>query len=408
MGGKLKRHGKEQEAGRVESGPNDQASPTQVSGVPAEDVSLDGPKRRDVVPAAELAWRHIRKEKRDLFDRADKLWPTYCDQNPGAELRPWSTVYCHIVANRHHHLPVSQQGLFGNVYNRKVTADAVDLLVFGAYRNTKTVYEVDPVLMDAISGSKWPDKLPCEAIQIPKNGMVLDLPATPLLQQITGSRERLQVLLIQTPRLTDKIPPALDIMPFVYSNGSVRHPSGLSAMLDLSKPNLQAAHDAVMDIFKDPKFKGYLESAGGVDDVLKRFEGNAAKTMALVKTVLSLCLYITGNDDVLNISLPSKDRKTSPKPEKERRFRDLDDPTVHSVGSKYASVIQRWADDNPDEAGQMSMEGGRSVKPHLRAAHSHLYMTGKGRTVPRVHFLPPIPVKGWNPPEEDVVVRLVK
>lgn len=35
---------------------------------------------------------------------------------------------------------------------------------------------------------------------------------------------------------------------------------------------------------------------------------------------------------------------------------------------------------------------GRTVRPHMRAAHWHTFRTGKGRTERIVHWLPPIPV----------------
>lgn len=46
-------------------------------------------------------------------------------------------------------------------------------------------------------------------------------------------------------------------------------------------------------------------------------------------------------------------------------------------------------------------------KPHLRRAHWHLFWTGKGRTEPRVHWLPPIPVNVAVEHEPTVVVHPV-
>jgi hypothetical protein len=46
-------------------------------------------------------------------------------------------------------------------------------------------------------------------------------------------------------------------------------------------------------------------------------------------------------------------------------------------------------------------------KPHIRRAHWHLFWAGKGRTEPRVHWLPPIPVNVAQGQEPTVVVHPV-
>jgi hypothetical protein len=46
------------------------------------------------------------------------------------------------------------------------------------------------------------------------------------------------------------------------------------------------------------------------------------------------------------------------------------------------------------------VESGRTVRPHMRRAHSHLYWTGEGRKQPRVRFLLPISVRGGRLVEE--------
>jgi hypothetical protein len=43
---------------------------------------------------------------------------------------------------------------------------------------------------------------------------------------------------------------------------------------------------------------------------------------------------------------------------------------------------------------------GKTVRPHMRRAHSHLYWTGNGREIPRVRFLLPISVTGGKLIEE--------
>ena len=46
-------------------------------------------------------------------------------------------------------------------------------------------------------------------------------------------------------------------------------------------------------------------------------------------------------------------------------------------------------------------------KPHIRRAHWHLFWAGKGRTEPRVHWLPPIVVNVAGLSEPAVTVHPV-
>lgn len=62
----------------------------------------------------------------------------------------------------------------------------------------------------------------------------------------------------------------------------------------------------------------------------------------------------------------------------------------YRIGAQF-----RKAQDEHARANEGLGETGRSKKPHMRDSHYHLYWTGPkvGAQVPRVHWLPPIPVK---------------
>ena len=75
------------------------------------------------------------------------------------------------------------------------------------------------------------------------------------------------------------------------------------------------------------------------------------------------------------------------------RFRDLREPTHYAVGKEFSRPIERW---EIGHRGDPGVETGRTMRPHMRNAHSHLYWTGPGRTQPRVRFLLPISVKGGS------------
>jgi hypothetical protein len=69
--------------------------------------------------------------------------------------------------------------------------------------------------------------------------------------------------------------------------------------------------------------------------------------------------------------------------------------TTYAVGSELTRPIERW---EIGHRGDPGVETARTVRPHMRNAHSHLYWTGVGRAVPRVRFLLPISVKAvpWS------------
>lgn len=123
------------------------------------------------------------------------------------------------------------------------------------------------------------------------------------------------------------------------------------------------------------------------------------------KPLVSLVLYLcTANADIHNYKNP--DLKPSyPKPKKTKkgsRYFSPDKPTEYRVGSVIGSAIRRYRSQQRVEIAERG-----PVQPHIRRAHFHTYLTGKGRTEILVKWLPPIPV---NISDEELVptVRRVK
>ena len=160
----------------------------------------------------------------------------------------------------------------------------------------------------------------------------------------------------------------------------------------------QIAAMAALNITDPEKF---LDDYDG-DQPRKREEARC-----LVRAVVSLLLYINGNDDLLELKAPPEWPMNKAK--RRRLKKELGGkppesfPQQFLVGSKFSSAIQRWMEQERADAART----GHTVKPHLRAAHVHKYRIGPGRTEIRVHFLPPIPVKGWEKPGEDPTTHRV-
>lgn len=120
----------------------------------------------------------------------------------------------------------------------------------------------------------------------------------------------------------------------------------------------------------------------------------------LARVTLILLLYLSGEPDVVKRMHPGA------KPHRDARMRrkdperwaDIREPMVWDVGVGYRQALERWEIDQVRETAAHSSD--RSVRPHMRRAHAHLYWTGPGRTEPRVRFLLPIAVKGKQAEEE--------
>ena len=98
-------------------------------------------------------------------------------------------------------------------------------------------------------------------------------------------------------------------------------------------------------------------------------------------------------------SIPARNRQIRPTLQKRApdRYNDLREPKIHAVGKSFTRAIERWEIEHLPEKDN---ESSRTMRPHMRRAHAHLYWTGEGREMPRVRFLLPISVKGGKLVEE--------
>jgi hypothetical protein len=110
-------------------------------------------------------------------------------------------------------------------------------------------------------------------------------------------------------------------------------------------------------------------------------------------------LYLAGEPDIVRDVHPGeRPIRESVRRRDPERYRDLTEPTIHAVGKTFTRLIERW---EIEHSGDPGVATGRTVRPHLRRAHSHLYWTGVPREIPRVCFLLPIGVRGGRLVEED-------
>lgn len=79
-------------------------------------------------------------------------------------------------------------------------------------------------------------------------------------------------------------------------------------------------------------------------------------------------------------------------------------PQVWDVGVHIGAALRQAADHQTSTPAG----GGKSKRPHVRRAHWHLYWTGKGRQIPKLNWLPPIPINIADPDSRPVVIKTIK
>jgi hypothetical protein len=143
---------------------------------------------------------------------------------------------------------------------------------------------------------------------------------------------------------------------------------------------------------------------GGVHSILAQGNFGQNPLSALVLTVL---LYLAGEPDLVRTVHPGEKPliKAAIQKRDPERYKDLRDPVIQAVGKSFTHAIERWEIEHPKESGDPT---GRTVRPHTRRAHTHLYWTGEGRSTPRVRFLLPISVRAGKLIEEPESPRLTQ
>jgi hypothetical protein len=256
----------------------------------------------------------------------------------------------------------------GPTLSREGTLLAQSVATWAAYRESKTLYAIDPLLAEALAHTPWPEHVPTAALRLSSRCPVLALPWEEAIVHIA---------------------PYYDLLTGQEASGQLE--LRLGRLAEDRWELVSVLHLIGEDLGTCVRAAGArVEREGGPPG---SFQSDLA---GLALTVL---LYLGGEPDLVRQVHPGA------KPARERRmhrrdpdrWRDLRAPTVYAVGTAFRAAIERWEIEQQDQA---SPPVGRTVRPHVRRAHAHLYWTGPGRTVPRVRFLLPIPVKGGPIPDE--------
>ena len=326
----------------------------------------------------EGAWRRFRKSDHyALFKRSFEMQQSYLDfiglKCLPPEIVVAGAVPLNLVLNRTGRAQVTPTDtsprIDGTLLAETVLVNTVH--VWAAYRNAKTIYEIDALLAECLGRSPWPEATPTAALRLPSRCPVLSVGGdgsarylAAVYDLVTGA-EHSGALELRISQLKDDLWLPISILHLTAET--------------LSECANAAATDA--------------RSHGAPEDMSTQWQNDAS---GLALTIL---LYLAGEPDVVRIVHPGA--KPVIKPQLERRdperFRDLREPIAYRVGAEFRRAIERWEIEHADAASDPT---GRRVRPHMRRAHSHLYWTGEGRKQPRVRFLLPISVRGGKLIEE--------
>jgi hypothetical protein len=270
----------------------------------------------------------------------------------------------------------------GDTLSREGMILAQSVATWAAYREAKTIYRVEPLLAETLARTPWPDQVPTEALRLPSRCPVLTLPwkgetaHVAAYYDLLTSREHLGQLELRLVLLSEAHWWPVSILHLVGGD--------LAACL---REAVRVTQELI-EARQTP-----LEHQIGAHELF------AVTHSDLAGLALTLLLYLAGEPDIVKQvhpgAKPTRDARVQRRDPD--RWKDLRAPALFAVGTAYRAAIERWEEERQREEGEAA---GRTIRPHVRRAHAHLYWTGTGRKIPRVKFLLPISVKGGAIAEE--------
>lgn len=261
--------------------------------------------------------------------------------------------------------------------------------LFANYRRTKTYWNLDVDLIASLHDLPWPEKTPASALWfVPHDSVVLNCgqygdmvffydaydvdPATK--QSVPFDEARKQG--IAKPMLCLRV---------AMFNSEL----GLVPLFALPLPE-GATIDEAMQL--------------GLSTIMPGKVTDYSRTRGMFKLLVNILLYASGCDDIVHeighrypTGLKALKRKGEDLNDKQTK-QDLSEPKEYAVGVRFGSAIRRYVDYRERE--EAEGDGSRTMRPHIRRAHPHLYWLGQKRERAVVRYLPPIPVNMQDAPQE--------
>lgn len=163
-------------------------------------------------------------------------------------------------------------------------------------------------------------------------------------------------------------------------------PALIGQPLHLTADTIEGAVAAMVDESKRQMIKEGLTPDTKMPDISKYL------TLPL-QPLLSLLLYLCSDSADFGGHPPP----TNPCPKKTRKGWRLfppDKPCKWNVGVRIGAALREaYIREETDRPPDQILESGRQrPRPHVRRAHWHLYWAGKGRQIPKINWVPPVPI----------------
>lgn len=266
---------------------------------------------------------------------------------------------------------------------------ACELKQFASWRPTQGIYRFDPTLYDALVNTSLEGEIPSELLhRLPEWSVYVETPGlmAPLakggFQPLIGFWATLE---------------HIDGEGFDTIQLGFRTANGLGVNHFPLKGTLDESIRVIIEEWRDRHSDGTAQRTVP--------EGYADMAHQLFTPILSLLLYLCADESEIGAE---RERPVRPEPKRTKRGLRLfpaEHPRTWDVGVRMGAAL-RAAYRAQDSA--ESLATGRHVRPHVRRAHWHTFLAGRGREEKRVKWLPPIPVNLGDVSALPATIRPVK
>jgi hypothetical protein len=315
------------------------------------------------VHTVEREWLRFRKSKKlSLLNEAQQRRQDYLNSIGLKECPEYVTLPCalmrDLIATQ---TPRALGEETGNYLSPKDSMLVNTVHVWAAYRQRKTIYEVDRPLGEWAATTPWPAETPTAALSLPSVCPVLAIRDKWGLEEYFAATYDLATGAEESGALELRL----------SARKWVREPWSPIWILDLGRPTLSECAEAAAS---EARTRGAIRTVGDV------------QLNELARVALNILLYLSLNpDDVVPIDLAKKLIKPKSDLIHPERLRDLTSPSQYRIGSRFRRANAFLKVENRSYEGAVTR---RAPRPHPRRAHTHLYWGGQGRTQPRVRYLP--------------------
>lgn len=262
---------------------------------------------------------------------------------------------------------------------------------FAEYARNKQYYYIDNSLNSALASCQFPANTPCSALlSLPRKAFVMVLGDMEIAIHFDVNHENVPMLYAGVVRPIRTIIPQYAILPF------------MAVKIDDTK-----IQDYYEDVFTSPHGQSIVDE---LDVKQLSFEEQIDK----VRGLLNILLYMAGEPEIVERIGHRKPVTEQKKPRKVPTKDEVPEDIIASdVGIQFGRTFKRYVDEVKERS--VSTGTGRAMRPHIRAAHAHLYWVndieaglqedGKFKKRAIVRFLLPIAVKGGKEVEDRQLIR---